>query len=368
MSEVTREQVLGALAQVKDPELNRNLVELNMVRDLQIDGGRVEVEIALTVRGCPLRYEIKKDVEAKLLAIPGVSEAVVHLGAMTDEERQQLIEKFRQERVPKSRIMAEDSRTVILAISSGKGGVGKSTVTANLAAALSARGYKVGVLDADIYGFSIPGMLGIEGRKPVAFNKAIVPIPAHGMQVMSMGFFVDADTPLIWRGPMLMGAVEQFLADVLWDDLDFFLIDLPPGTGDVPLSIMQKLPRAQIVVVTTPQPASVTVAQRTGIMARKVQHEVLGVIENMSYLVCSRCGERHEIFGSGGGRQLAEKLGTRLLGQLPIQEELREASDAGKPVALYAPESAVARAFLELADRIAELTLPAERRVAAVTG
>lgn len=355
---VDKDTVMEALKGVRDPELNRNLVELNMIRDIEIDGGKVTVTVALTVKGCPLRTQIKNDVRDKVGALSGVEEVEVEMGVMTDEERDAMVRKTQSGRESKSRIMDPDSRTQIIAVASGKGGVGKSTVSTNLAVALAQEGYLVGILDCDIHGFSIPRMLGVEGR-PKAFNKAIVPLEAYGMQVMSMGFFVEEDTPVIWRGPMLMGAVDQFLGDVLWADLDYLVIDLPPGTGDVPLSIIQKLPRSKMVLVTTPQSVAARVASRSAGLSVKAGQEILGVIENMSYLSCPNCGGRLEIFGSGGGEQLAEELGVPLLGQIPLTAEVRTGGDQGRPVVIADPDSEAARVIREAAGKIIEQTRPA---------
>lgn len=352
---VDRDAVMEALKEVRDPELNRSLVDLNMIRDVEISGGKVTVTVALTVKGCPLRAEIKNDVRQKVASLPGVEEVEVVMGVMTDEERETLVRKTQTGRDAKSRIMEPDSPTQIICVASGKGGVGKSTVSANLAVALAQKDYLVGILDCDIYGFSIPRMLGVDGR-PKAFNQAIVPLEAYGMQVMSMGFFVDEETPVIWRGPLLMGAVDQFLGDVLWADLDYLIIDLPPGTGDVPLSIVQRLPQSKMVLVTTPQPVSARVAARAAGLSQKAGQEILGVVENMSYLSCPNCNEQLQIFGSGGGRQLAEELGIPLLGQIPLTTEIRTGGDEGRPVVVSEPESEAAGVIREIADRIIELT------------
>ncbi|MBE3589930.1 MAG: Mrp/NBP35 family ATP-binding protein [Firmicutes bacterium] len=348
-----RDSVWQALAQVKDPELGRPITDLDMVRRLEVDGGRVFVEILLTVQGCPLATRIERDVAAAVRTVPGVREVEVKLGVMNDEQREALVRKIRgPQPEPKSSLFDPDSRTRVIAVASGKGGVGKSTVTANLAVALAQEGHQVGLLDADIYGFSIPTMMGVSGP-PRVFNRAIVPIDAHGVQVMSMGFLIERDTPVIWRGPMISGAVEQFLRDVLWADLDFLVVDLPPGTGDVPLSLAQRLPRSEMLVVTTPQEASVSVAKRAGYFAEKTNMRVLGVVENMASFVCPHCGETVEIFGAGGGERMAAELEVPLLARIPLEPAVRRASDEGTPIVVAAPESASAAAFRELAQAVA---------------
>ncbi|MEW5934429.1 MAG: P-loop NTPase, partial [Bacillota bacterium] len=285
---VSREQVLEALGRVMDPELGRSLTELGMVRGIQIEGGKVRVGVALTVPGCPLRNKIRDDVVAEVGRVPGVEEVEVDLSAMTDAEREALGGRLRREMARPTGIMSPASRTRVIAVGSGKGGVGKSTVTVNLAAATAAAGREVGLLDADIYGFSIPHLLGIDGT-PRAKNGKIVPLESHGMKVMSIGFFLPEDQPVIWRGPLLIRALQQMLQDVEWGDPEFLFIDLPPGTGDIPLSVAQMLPRSALVLVTTPQPASVQVAGRAGAFARRANQEILGVVENMSYFVCPGC-------------------------------------------------------------------------------
>lgn len=353
MALVTKEAVMEALSQVNDPELGRPITELNMVRGVEIEGGKVTVGVALTVAGCPLQNVIEDQVSGTVGRLEGVESVKVVLDVMTDEERKALVEKLQgPQRKAKSRILDADSKTQIIAVASGKGGVGKSTVTVNLALALAMEGYQVGVIDADIYGFSVPRMLGVKGR-PVALDQAIVPMEGHGLQVMSMGFFVDDHTPVIWRGPMLAGAMEQFLNDVLWADLDFLLVDLPPGTGDVPLTLAQKLPDAKMLLVTTPNGSAFHVASRAGYLAKKSGQEIIGVVENMSYLICEHCGEKQIIFGEGGGEALADELDTRLLGQIPLEPKVRAGSDEGKPVMIADPDSPAAKEFLAVARRVA---------------
>lgn len=348
---VSREAVMTALRGVKDPELDRSIMDLNMVRDVVIEGSHVHVVIALTVKGCPLRVKIKDDIKQKISEVSGVESVKVEMTVMTDEERMQMIYRNAGEKEAKSNILNRDSKTKIIAVSSGKGGVGKSTVSVNLAVGLSMKGYQVGVMDADIYGFSVPKMLGMEGR-PTVFNKAIVPLKAYDMQVMSMGFLVEEDTPVVWRGTMLTGAINQFLRDVLWADLDYLVIDLPPGTGDIALSIINRLPNSKILLVTTPQETATSVAIRAGHLALNAEQEILGVVENMSYFLCPTCGDKSHIFGTGGAEKIATELNTRVLGRIPIEPAVGTGGDTGKPVVYHNEESASAAAFRELVDTI----------------
>jgi ATP-binding protein involved in chromosome partitioning len=332
----SREAVLEALGRVIDPELQRPVTELDMVRSVEIDGGQVVVTIALTVAGCPLRSSFEDQVRREVATLDGVEE--VHLGfdVMTPDERQALTQKLRGSVSGRSKGLSLDASTRVLAVCSGKGGVGKSTVTAGLAVAPSEQGDRVGVLDADIYGHSIPHLLGIN-QKPIAVDKMIVPPVKNGLKLMSIGFFLDDNQPVMWRGPMLHRALEQFLSDVHWGELDVLVVDMPPGTGDVAISLGQLLPRAEVVVVTTPQPAAQEVAARAALMAQKTSMRLVGVVENMS----------GDVFGSGGGDRLAGELGVPMLGRIPLDSRLREAGDAGEP--LVTPEIAA------IAERVAEL-------------
>ncbi len=351
---VTREAVLKVLESVHDPELKRSLVQLNMVEDVEVEGGRVRVTIALTTRGCPLQDHIAADVERAVRGLPGVEDVEVHMVEMSKEKRDQLFGQTLS-----APIAAADSRTRIIGVASGKGGVGKSTVTVNLGAALHRMGFDVAILDCDIYGFSVPRMMGIEGRRPVVVDGKIIPIPAHGMKVLSMGNFVDENTPVVWRGPMLGKILRQFLNDVVWGEPDFLLLDLPPGTGDMALDVAQLLPKAALLVVTTPQVVASNVALRAAQMAFKTNQKLLGVVENMSAFVCPCCGEATPIFGEGGGRAVAEQLGVPLLGTIPLTMEARTYGDKGIPVAL-ADGSPAQAAYLALAQRVtAELGVTA---------
>jgi ATP-binding protein involved in chromosome partitioning len=356
----TTEQVTAALARVNDPEIHRPITDLGMVKSVDIAAdGNVRVEVYLTVAGCPLRDTITREVTAAVAAVPGVSGVAVALDVMSDEQRRALQTQLRGGRVEREIPFAQPSSlTQVYAIASGKGGVGKSSVTVNLAAALAAAGQKVGVLDADIYGHSVPRMLGVTGR-PTQVEQMIMPPAAHDVKVISIGMFTSGNTPVVWRGPMLHRALQQFLADVYWGDLDVLLMDLPPGTGDIALSVAQLLPSAELIVVTTPQIASSEVAERAGAIAAQTHQRVVGVIENMSGLPCPHCGEIVDVFGSGGGEAVAAAL-TRLtgatvplLGQVPIDVRLREGGDKGVPLVLSDPDSAVAQQLTEIAGTLA---------------
>jgi ATP-binding protein involved in chromosome partitioning len=314
----SRDEIVAALGQVIDPELRKPVTELNMVRDVVIDGPDVTVTIALTVVGCPLRSSFEDQVAQHVGSLPGVRSVSLQFDVMSPDERAALTTQLRGG--VETRGIQLSPKTRVLAVASGKGGVGKSTLTVNLAAALAGMGHEVGVLDADIYGHSIPHMLGID-QKPVVVDKMIVPPVAHDLRLMSIGFFLDDNQPVMWRGPMLHRALEQFLQDVHWGELDVLLIDMPPGTGDVSISLGQLLPRAEAVVVTTPQPLAQEVASRAATMAQKTGMRVVGVVENMT----------SEVFGSGGGERLATELGVPLLGTVPLDARLRESADRGEP-------------------------------------
>ncbi|MHB8512740.1 MAG: Mrp/NBP35 family ATP-binding protein [Actinomycetota bacterium] len=352
--------MLQALAGVNDPEIGRPITELDMVKEVTVDGGVVVVEILLTVPGCPLKDRITRDVTAAVSPLKGVDRVHVEMGVMTDEQRQAMVARLRSSapssghgNIKEIPFWGPEHSTKAILIASGKGGVGKSSVTANLAVSLAKQGFSVGVIDCDVWGFSIPRMMGVHGR-PTAFDGMILPLEAYGVKVISMGFFIPDDQPVIWRGPMLHKAINQFLADVYWGDLDFVLCDLPPGTGDVSISLAQFLPGADMVIVTTPQEAAQKVAARAGRMTDQVQLKVIGVIENMSYFVCPTCDTQHRIFGEGGGKHLAASLGCELLGEIPIEEALREGSDDGMPIVVRKPDSASAIALEQIATRIAK--------------
>jgi ATP-binding protein involved in chromosome partitioning len=326
---------------VIDPELGRPVTELDMVRDVRIEGGDVAVTIALTVAGCPLRSSFENQVREAVGTLPGVTSVSLGFDVMTPEERQALTTKLRGGVTERTKGISLDASTRVVAVASGKGGVGKSTLTANLATAFARLGQRTGILDADIYGHSIPHLLGIH-QKPVAVDKMIVPPVKDGLKLMSIGFFLDGNEPVMWRGPMLHRALEQFLSDVHWGELDTLVVDMPPGTGDVAISLGQLLPRAEALVVTTPQPLAQEVAARAALMAQKTNMRLIGVVENMG----------GEVFGSGGGAALAAELGVPLLAEVPLDPRLREQGDAGEPLVAADPDAPSARAILELAERI----------------
>ena len=341
-----RDAILKALEAVVDPELKRPVTELEMVRDVTVGAdGTVEVAIALTVVGCPLRQSFEDQVARHVGAVAGVTATRVRFDVMSPEEKARLATRLRGGRPEKT--IQLDPSTRVVAVASGKGGVGKSTLTANLAAALALRGERVGVLDADVYGYSIPHVLGVTQR-PVVVDSMIVPPVRGELKVMSIGLFAEDNGPIMWRGPMLHKALEQFLSDVHWGELDTLVVDMPPGTGDVAISLGQLLPRAEALVVTTPQPAAQLVAVRAAEMAKRTGMRVTGVVENMSWLV----GTGQELFGAGGGQALADEIEAPLLGRVPFDPVLREAADAGVPVVESHPDSEAAVAVLELADAV----------------
>ncbi|MBO9554302.1 Mrp/NBP35 family ATP-binding protein [Cellulomonas sp.] len=347
-----------ALATVLDPEIRRPITELGMVRSVDVDGSRVRVGIDLTTPGCPLKETLTRDVTAAAVAVDGVTDVVVDLGVMSADQRAALRTLLRgTDAEPVIPFAQPTSLTKVFAIASGKGGVGKSSVTANLAVAMAADGLRVGVVDADIYGFSIPRMLGVT-RQPTKVDDMLLPPVAHDVKVVSIGMFVPPGQPVVWRGPMLHRALQQFLADVFWGDLDVLLLDLPPGTGDIAISVAQLLPGSEIVVVTTPQVAAAEVAERAGSVAVQTRQHVVGVVENMSWLP-QPDGSRLELFGSGGGQRVAENLSqltggdVPLLGQVPLDVRLREAGDGGTPVVLAEPDSPAAQALRSVATSLA---------------
>jgi ATP-binding protein involved in chromosome partitioning len=339
-----REQIMEALGRVIDPELRRPVTELDMVRRVDVDGGEVNVTIALTVAGCPLRSSFEDQVREVFRDVPGVTAVSLSFDVMTPEERAALTQKLRGGLQERSKGLSLDASTRVLAVCSGKGGVGKSTVAANLAVALAQLGHQSGILDADVYGHSIPHLLGIH-QKPVLVDRMIVPPVKGELKLMSIGFFLDDNQPVMWRGPMLHRALEQFLSDVHWGDLDVLVVDMPPGTGDVAISLGQLLPRAEAIVVTTPQPAAQEVAARAGAMAQKTGMKLVGVVENMT----------GDVFGVGGGERLAQELEVPLLGRIPLDALVRECGDAGEPVAGAAPESPSAAELRRIAQSVLEL-------------
>ncbi|MCG8923908.1 Mrp/NBP35 family ATP-binding protein [Lentzea sp. CC55] len=354
----TVEDVRKALAGVQDPEIRRPITEIGMVKDVEVGAdGAVVVGVFLTVAGCPMRDKITADVTTAVSALDGVSSVRVDLDVMSDAQRTELRKTLRGgTEEPVIPFAQPGSLTRVYCVASGKGGVGKSSVTVNLAVAMAARGLSVGIVDADIYGHSIPRMLGADGR-PTQVEKMIMPPQSHGVKVISIGMFTPGNTPVVWRGPMLHRALQQFLADVFWGDLDVLLLDLPPGTGDVAISVAQLVPNAEILVVTTPQQAAAEVAERAGSIALQTRQRVAGVIENMSWLEMPD-GSRMEVFGSGGGEAVAESLSKAigsevpLLGQVPLDPRLRENGDTGTPIVKAVPDSAAARVLSEVATKL----------------
>lgn len=355
----TAEAVTAALATVSDPEIHRPITDLGMVKSVDVDrSGRVAVSIYLTVAGCPLRDKITKDVTDAVRRVDGVTAVTVELDVMSDEQRRALQSSLRGDAPVKDVPFAQPgSLTRVYAVASGKGGVGKSSVTVNLAVAMAAGGLKVGVVDADIYGHSVPRMLGTTDR-PTQVESMIMPPTAYGVKVISIGMFTRDNTPVVWRGPMLHRALQQFLTDVFWGDLDVLLLDLPPGTGDIAISVAQLMPNAELVVVTTPQLAAREVAERAGAVALQTRQQIAGVVENMSGLPCPHCGELVEVFGSGGGTAVAQALsratGTTvpLLGAVPLDVRLREGGDTGRPLVLDDPDAPAAKELRAIADRL----------------
>ncbi|GAC1385478.1 MAG: Mrp/NBP35 family ATP-binding protein [Marmoricola sp.] len=363
------DQIQSALARVKDPEIKRPITDLNMVDSVSVDAdGRVDLKVLLTVAGCPMKDTITREVNAAVGAVPGVSSVNLELGVMSAEQRQELQTVLRdgqaQREIPFTR---PDNLTKVYAIASGKGGVGKSSVTVNLALALAKQGLKVGIVDADIYGHSVPAMLGVADHRPTQVGDLIMPVPtASGVSVISIGQLKPSREQVVaWRGPMLDRALVQMLADVFWGDLDALLLDLPPGTGDVAISLGQHLPNAEVIVVTTPQEAAAEVAERAGTMASMMHQRVIGVVENMAYLACPHCAEegkdhRIDVFGSGGGARVAATLTARfgydvpLLATLPLDLRLREGGDEGKPVVESDPTSPAAAAVIQMAEGLAQ--------------
>ncbi|KXP00992.1 Mrp/NBP35 family ATP-binding protein [Tsukamurella pseudospumae] len=359
MSAVTEDAIRSALATVNDPEIGKPITNLGMVKSVAVQAdSSVDVEVYLTTSACPMRTQIVDRVRTAVADVPGTGEVRVELDVMNDEQRAELRKTVRGDKAePVIPFAQPGSLTRVYAVASGKGGVGKSSVTVNLAASLAARGLSVGVLDADIYGHSVPRMMGTDAR-PTQVDSMIMPPQAHGVKIISVAMFTTGNTPVVWRGPMLHRALQQFLADVFWGDLDVLLLDLPPGTGDVAISIAQLIPGAEILVVTTPQTAAAEVAERAGAIALQTRQRVAGVIENMAGLTLPD-GTVLDVFGSGGGEQVAARL-TRavgadvpLLGQIPLDPQLREAGDAGTPVVLSDPDSPTGAALRGIADRLA---------------
>jgi ATP-binding protein involved in chromosome partitioning len=365
----SREQILKALEAVIDPELRENIVELGMVRSIEAkDDGTVDVMVSLTTPGCPIRSHFQTAVVQTVGAVEGVRRVNVAFDVLNDQEKGALQRKLgRPGGLPEGALARVSN---VVCIGSGKGGVGKSTITANLAAALAEDGKKVGVLDADVWGYSIPRMFGVGGRPAVSAERKILPLESHGVKIMSIGFFVEEDSAVVWRGPMLHKALTQFLEDVDWGELDFLLVDLPPGTGDVSMTLAQLLPQARFMIVTTPQPTAQKVARRSAEMAHKVDLEVGGVIENMAAFV-TPSGERFQLFGEGGGQELADELDVPLLAKVPLTMPLREQSDAGTPLVFTDPDDPASQAVRQAARGLIAMfpvELPILQVVAAASG
>jgi ATP-binding protein involved in chromosome partitioning len=353
--------VHAALATVDDPEIRKPITDLGMVKSVEVDPtGEVAVGVFLTVSGCPMRETITNRVTAAVSAVEGVTGVTVELDVMSAEQRQEMQARLRAESGVTEReipFAKPGSLTRVYAVASGKGGVGKSSVTVNLAAAMARSGLSVGVVDADIYGHSVPRMLGVTGR-PTQVEDMIMPPSAHDVKVISIGMFVADNAPVVWRGPMLHRALQQFLSDVFWGDLDVLLMDLPPGTGDIAISVAQLVPPAELLVVTTPQQAAAEVAERAGTIALQTHQQIAGVVENMSWLPCPHCGERVDVFGSGGGQAVADGLSRSLgapvplLGQVPLDTRLREGGDTGRPLVLDDPSAPASQALQQVADQL----------------
>jgi ATP-binding protein involved in chromosome partitioning len=350
----SKDQVTERLRAVIDPELRRSIVELGMVRSIEIqESGRVEVVVSLTTAGCPIRSHFEQAVSQRVAELEGVTEVAVGFDVLSDEEKGQLQQTLGRGKLPEGALAKVKN---VICVASGKGGVGKSTMTANLAAALSAEGHPAGALDCDVYGYSIPRMLGVNSKPEVNGERKILPLEAAGgVKVMSIGFFVEENAAVVWRGPMLHKAIQQFLEDVAWDELEYLLLDLPPGTGDVSMTLAQLLPQAKFLVITTPQPAAQAVAHRGAEMARKFDLEILGVVENMSGFTTPD-GERFTIFGEGGGQILADELDVPLLGKVPLSEPLREHADTGSPLVTAEPDSPASQAIRQVARGIVAST------------
>ena len=354
----TAEQVMQALGQAEEPTLGTSVTKLELVNDLVVEGGTVRVQVLEPIPGAASEA-LGEAVRAAVRTVDGVDIVEVKVSPMPEDRRQALAARLRgpggansagQPIIPFSQM---DNETKVIAVASGKGGVGKSSITTNLAVALAQAGHKVGVLDADVWGYSIPRMLGVSGQ-PVPFGNMVVPLRAHGCKVISIGFFVDVERPVVWRGPMLHRALQQFLADVYWGELDFLLCDLPPGTGDVAISLAQMLPNADMLVVTTPQLAAQRVALRAGQVTAQTGMRVAGVIENMSYFIAPDTGATYHIFGEGGGQLLATELDTELLGCIPLDERLREGADEGVPLVLRDPDAPASQVLQDIARKVAK--------------
>lgn len=342
---LTHEEIMEALKHVEDPELNKSIVELNMVRNIKMDGTNVELEVVLTIQGCPLKTRIKEEVENSLKGI-GASSVLLTFGSMTPEERASLTKNLKKSATTETgmpNMLRPDSGVQFIAVTSGKGGVGKSTVTINLATALVRMGKRVGILDADIYGFSIPAMMEVK-QKPTMIDKTVIPVVSHGVKVMSMGFFTNNNNPVMWRGPMLNKWIQNFLANTHWGELDYLLLDLPPGTGDVAIDVAAMIPQAKEIIVTTPHNVASFVASRAGVMAKHTNHDILGIVENMSYYE-EQDGSRNYLFGKGGGDMLAQQIDAAVIARIPFAKR-----EENKNLNVYDEDSLTGEMFTSLAQ------------------
>ena len=356
-----QESIRAALSRVNDPELRKPITELGMVESIELDGENAKVKILLTIAGCPMRERLQKDVTEATLGVGGIKNVALEFGVMTEEQRNEvkrIVRGGRDKEIPFAR---PDSLTRVIGIASGKGGVGKSSVTANLAIALHQAGFSVGILDADVYGHSIPRLMGVAGIRPTVIDQLFIPVEGYGVKVVSMEMFKpDRADPIAYRGPLLHRVLEQLLTDAYWGDLDFLLLDLPPGTGDIAISLAQLIPNSELLVVTTPQVAASEVAERAGRIAHQLKQRIIGVVENMSAAPCPHCGESIDLFGKGGGEESAGRLSTlvgaevALIANIPFDITLREGGDEGKPIVAAAESSIAAKAFMQLAERISQ--------------
>ena len=357
MSDSTRIQ--EALSKVQDPELHRSITELGMVQSISVDGPLVRLQILLTISGCPMRDRLKSDIEKAVLALEGITSVEIDFGVMNEEQRANIKKLLRNGREAFISFAQKDSLTRVIGVASGKGGVGKSSLTANLAVAAAKKGLRVGILDADVYGHSIPRLMGLIGQRPTAIDQMFIPLEAHGVKVVSMEMFKpERSDAIAYRGPLLHRVLEQLLSDAYWGDLDILFIDLPPGTGDLAISLGQLIPTSEILVITTPQVAAAEVAERAGRIAHQIHQRVIGVIENMSAIACPKCGEEMALFGSGGGEETAQRLSTLvggdvpLVGKVPFHVSLREGGDEGTPVVIGSPDSPSAQAIATIVDSL----------------
>ena len=351
--------IFDALSKVNDPELHRSITELGMVQSISQTGDRVDLTILLTISGCPMRDRLKNDIESAVVALPDVASVQIEFGVMNEEQRANIKKLLRNGREAFISFAQADSLTRVIGVASGKGGVGKSSLTTNLAVAAAQKGLRVGILDADVYGHSIPRLMGLIGQRPTAIDQMFIPLEAYGVKVVSMAMFKpERSDAIAYRGPLLHRVLEQLLSDAYWGDLDILFIDLPPGTGDLAISLGQLIPTSEILVITTPQVAAAEVAERAGRIAHQIHQRVIGVIENMSAISCPKCGEEMALFGEGGGEETSKRLTTLvgadvpLMGKVPFNVDLREGGDQGAPVVVSAPESASAQAISAIVDKL----------------